>query len=120
MVNMITTKEFTKFFDFNKNGEWQNIKTNSEKPLILDFSADSWCAPCRTLSPILEDLSNEFENKVIFYKIDTDEEYELSKFFNIKSIPTLIFISTDNKLYTHTGSFPKNEIKRFIFKYFDV
>lgn len=118
MVNTITTSDFKKLFNYNKDEKWQNFKIDKKSPIILDFSAESWCAPCRSLSPILDELSKEYENKVEFYKIDTDEEYELSKFFDIKSIPTLIFIPVDGKLSIHTGAFPKSEIKKFILKYF--
>jgi thioredoxin 1 len=118
MVNTITTSDFEKIFDYNKEDKWQNFKPNKKLPIVIDFSADSWCAPCRALSPILDELSKEYENKVEFYKVDVDEEYELSKFFNIRSIPTILFVPVKGQPTSHTGAFPKNELKKFISKYF--
>jgi len=77
-----------KIFDFENNEKW---KYKGELPCVIDFWA-SWCGPCRTVSPLIEDLSEEYQGQVFFYKINTDEETELSSAFDIKSIPTLLFI----------------------------
>ena len=121
MIIEITTSDFNNIFKYKKEDKWQdnNFITQRNVPIILDFSA-LWCNPCKTLTPILEDLSKEFENKIDFYKVDVDEEYELSKFFNIRSIPTILFIPINNKPIAHTGAFPKSELKKFISKYFGV
>lgn len=108
----ITTNEFKKTIaDIDQKDLNFKIRENT----ILMFSAP-WCGPCRMLSPILEDLQKEYSFNL--YKIDTDEEYELSKFFNIRSIPTILFVPLDGKPISHTGAFPKSEIKKFIEKYF--
>lgn len=112
-MKKITTQDFKDIiYDFEKEKDF-NYK--GSKPLILDFAA-SWCLPCKTLAPILEEL--EKENNFTLYKIDVDDEYELSKFFNIRSVPTMLFVPVNGKPIAHTGSYPKGELKKFIVKYF--
>ena len=109
MVQKITTSEFKRIFDNELN-----CKNNND--CVLDFTA-SWCGPCKMISPILDELSEEYK-KIDFYKIDVDEEYELSSLFNIRSVPTLLFIPVGGKPTLHNGAFPKGELKKFIVKYF--
>lgn len=113
-MKKITTKDFKEMiYDFEKD---KDFKSKDNKPVIIDFYAE-WCGPCKIIDPILEEL--EKENNFNLYKVDTDEEYELSKFFNIRSIPTMLFIPVKGEPVAHTGAFPKNEIKKFIAKYFN-
>ena len=57
----------------------------SEKPVLVDFYAD-WCGPCKTVAPVLEELSNEYDGKLLIYKVDTDAEEELSAVFELLNI----------------------------------
>ena len=75
---------------------------------LVDFYAD-WCGPCKMLSPILEELSNEYDN-INIYKIDTEKEAELSAIFGIMSIPTMLFIPMDQKPIMLKGALPKSEL----------
>ena len=63
-----------------------------EKPAVLDFYAE-WCSPCQMVAPVLEELSDLFDGKVDFYKINVDEENELSAHFNIRSIPSVQYLN---------------------------
>ena len=113
-MKYLTTKEFKEVVaDFNDGNKELNLKIN--KNSLVMFSAQ-WCFPCQTVTPVLEEL--EREGNFNLYKVDTDEEYELSKFFNIRSIPTLVFVPIKGQPTTHTGAFPKSELKKFIAKYF--
>jgi thioredoxin 1 len=68
MAQHLTKQDFLdKVFDFENEKEW---KFKGERPCIIDFYAD-WCGPCKMVSPILEELSTEFEGKMDVYKIDT-------------------------------------------------
>ena len=116
-MNYLTTTQFKDIIaDIeNDNEPKKDWKYKGSKPSIVLFSAD-WCFPCKSVTPILEEL--ERDNIFSLYKVDTDEEYELSKFFNIRSIPTLLFVPVKGEPVAHTGSFPKSELKKFITKYF--
>lgn len=59
-------------------------------PVLVDFSA-SWCSPCKAMSPIIEELSNEYEGKIVIGKMDVDTNVETPSKFGIRSIPTLLF-----------------------------
>lgn len=80
-----------------------------DKPAIIDFHA-TWCAPCKALSPIIDELANEYEGKVDIYKVNVDDEPELSNYFKIRTVPTLIFIPMNGAPQKATGAYPKKEI----------
>ncbi|MCQ2975923.1 MAG: thioredoxin [Bacteroidales bacterium] len=84
--------------------EWNFL---GDKPAIIDFFA-TWCGPCKMLSPVLEQLSIEYQDKLDIYKIDIDQEYELCELFNIRSVPTLLFCPKNKQPYELVGSQPKS------------
>lgn len=63
----------------------------SEKPLVIDFWAE-WCVPCKTISPIIENLAQEYEGRINIGKCDVEENNDLAVRFKIRNVPTLIFI----------------------------
>ena len=97
-------------FDYTKEQEW---KYNGSQPAIIDFYAD-WCGPCKAVAPVLEELSNEYDGKLLIYKIDTDKEQELSMLFGIQSIPTLLFIPVDGAPMMQKGALPKKAFQQVI------
>ena len=99
-----------KIFDFETGEEW---KFKGTEPAVIDFYAD-WCGPCKSVAPVLEQLSEEYEGKVEIYKIDTDKESELSQFFGIQSIPTFLFIPMNGKPMVQRGAVPKSAFKQVI------
>jgi thioredoxin len=78
-------------WNYEQNASW-NYKGN--KPVIIDFYADR-CKPCKMLSPRLVEIQQKYGDKIQVYKIDTDKNPELSQLFNVRSIPTLLFIPAD-------------------------
>lgn len=70
------------------------MKGKRDVPLIVDFYA-TWCGPCVLMAQELEMLAVEYENNVLFVKVDTDDEYEFSRDMQVRGLPTLIFISPD-------------------------
>lgn len=112
MAEALTKETFLKkIFDYENNKEW---KYDGELPAVIDFWAP-WCGPCRFLSPIVEELSEELKGQVNFYKINTDEEQELGAVFGIQSIPSLLFIPTGGKQpMMSMGALPKAELKKVI------
>jgi thioredoxin len=99
-----------KIFDHEKEDAW---KYKGSLPAIIDFYAE-WCGPCKAVAPVLEELSNEYEGKLLIYKIDTDKEQELSSLFGIQSIPTLLFIPLEGQPMLQKGAIPKTAFKQVI------
>jgi thioredoxin 1 len=82
------------------------------KPALLDFTA-AWCGPCRMMSPIIDELSNEYDGKIIVGKINVDENPELSTKFKVRSIPTLLFINEKGEVSEIVvGAKPKSELAK--------
>ncbi|KPK87376.1 MAG: hypothetical protein AMS27_02450 [Bacteroides sp. SM23_62_1] len=85
----LTKQDFLhKVMNYEENPE--NWVFRGKLPCLVDFYAD-WCAPCRTTSPILEELAREYHGKIHIYKVDTEKERELAAVFGIQSIPSFLF-----------------------------
>lgn len=79
---------------------------------VVDFWA-TWCGPCQMLSPVVDEVSKEFKD-VNFYKVNVDEEPDLTMQFGIKSIPTLAFIKDGKTLDISIGLISKDELIDFV------
>jgi thioredoxin len=99
-----------KIFNYETNKEW---KFEGEIPAIIDFYAD-WCGPCKTIAPILEELKDEYGDKLDIYKVNTEEQRELSSVFGIQSIPSLLFIPKEGQPQMAMGALPKETFKQAI------
>lgn len=107
----LTTQGFKdKVFNYVTEQDWKYL---GELPAIIDFYAD-WCGPCKMVAPILEELSKEYEGRLIIYKVNTDVEQELSAVFGIQSIPTILFIGADGEPRMQPGALPKHVFKKVI------
>lgn len=108
----LTKADFlSKVMDYEKNAdEWKYL---GNKPAIVDFYAD-WCGPCKTIAPILEELAEEYKDDIYIYKINTEQEEELAAVFNIRSIPTLLFIPMAGQPQLAQGALPKATFKEAI------
>lgn len=84
----------------------QAVKDN--KWMVIDFYA-TWCAPCSMLSPIVEKVSEEFED-VAFYKVDIDDNMELASNFHVVSIPTLLFFKDGEAMNEVVGYVPEDQL----------
>ena len=111
-VKLTTQKFKDEIFNYTQEREW---KYKGDKPAIIDFYAD-WCGPCKMVAPILEELSDE-NPEIIIYKVDTEVEQELSAVFQIRSIPRILFIPKDNRQpMMQPGALPKNALQEIIDK----
>ena len=107
----LTTEKFKEeVFNYEGATEWSY---KGSLPAIVDFYAD-WCGPCKMVAPILEELSKEYDGKLLIYKVDTDKEQELSAVFGIQSIPTLLFIPANGQPMMQPGALPKSALKQVI------
>ena len=93
--------------NINKNN-FQNEILNSEKPVLLDFWAP-WCAPCRMVVPIIEEIAGECPD-IKVGKINVDEQPELASKFSIMSIPTLVIMKKGKIVQQVSGARPKKAI----------
>lgn len=113
-VKHLTKAEFVKLvYDIDKNTESLDYLGN--KPAVVDFYAD-WCRPCKQLAPVLEELAAEYQDEIVVYKVNTDNDPELAQAFGITSIPTLIFIPLNGSPEMAQGALPKDTLKEVIEK----
>ncbi len=82
-------------------------------PVLVDFWAD-WCAPCKMIAPMVEDLANEYDGKVTFVKLDVDANPETSMKFGIRSIPTLLLFKDGKPVDQVIGAVPKAVLKKHL------
>lgn len=97
----------TNIEEINDNNFKNSIQKNDI--VIVDFNAP-WCGPCRKLSPILEQVQNEFINEVKIYKIDTDKNPISAQEYGIISLPTVLFFKTGEVKETMVGMLTKSSI----------
>lgn len=122
-MKTLTETEFNeKVIALVDNGD--NTKSwifQGDKPAIVDFYAD-WCAPCKMISPILEQLEKDFEGKIDFYKVDTEAEPKLARMFQIQSIPSILLISTEEDYVPQMilGAIPREGLLQAIEKEFKL
>lgn len=111
MAISLTKEDFVaKVFDYKNTKEWI---FRGERPAIIDFYAD-WCGPCKMLSPIFEKLSKKYENKIDFYKVDTDKEQDVASVLGVKSLPTILFIPVDGKPKVSVGFLQEDAFENII------
>ncbi|HET8753131.1 MAG TPA: thioredoxin [Salinimicrobium sp.] len=84
-----------------------------EKPVLIDFFA-TWCGPCKTLAPILEEAKQELGEKVRIVKIDVDKNQALSEKYQVRGVPTLILFKKGQQLWRKSGVIPKSELVQLV------
>lgn len=90
--------------------EWKYL---GDKPAIIDFFA-TWCGPCLALAPTLEEIAEKFQEQIYVYKVDVDQEEDLAALFNIRAVPTLLFIPMNGKPKINAGAMSKSDLESAI------
>ena len=93
------------------NFEGEVLKSN--KKVLIDFYAD-WCGPCRMMSPIIDQIAEEMQDKIKVGKVNVDENQELAMEYGVMSIPTIVILENGEVKNTLVGVRDKNEIKEIL------
>ena len=111
-VKHLTHNEFLhKVWDFEDDPN--TFKYRGKLPAVVDFYAD-WCGPCRRVAPIMEKMAEEFEGRLVVYKVNTDQERDLAAAFNVKSIPMVLFIPVKGQPLMQVGAMQEADYRRII------
>ena len=92
------------------DANFQEKAMESDKVVMVDFWAE-WCGPCRMVSPMVEELANEYEEKAIVGKVDVDANPQVSMQFGIRNIPTILFIKNGEVVDKQVGAVPKTVLE---------
>lgn len=91
---------------------------DSNRPVLADFFA-TWCAPCKMLAPVIDEVGSELENVIDIAKIDIDRNAEIAQYYSVSSVPTLILFKDGCEKARFTGFMPKDSLVSAITEYLD-
>jgi putative thioredoxin len=92
------------------------IEESFKRPVVVDFWAD-WCAPCKSLMPVLEKIANEYAGAFLLAKVDTEEQHMISAQFGIRSLPTVMVIKDGQPVDGFMGALPEIQVREVLEKY---
>lgn len=99
---------------FNVNdAEFQTKVLDSDTPVLVDFWA-TWCAPCKAIAPVLDQLADEYGGKFKVAKVDIDQNRAIAMKYNVRSIPTLVMIKGGEAIGSITGAVPKLRLAELV------
>jgi thioredoxin 1 len=97
------------------DNDWDSEVLKSDTPVFVDFWAP-WCGPCRMVAPVVEELSAEYDGKVKFVKLNTDDNAATATKYGVRSIPTLMVFKGGQPVESVIGFRPKSALKQSIDK----
>ncbi|MDO4190863.1 MAG: thioredoxin [Bacteroidales bacterium] len=90
-----------------------DVLANTPGVILVDFYAE-WCGPCRMLAPTIEALAEANDGKINVFKVDTDNNIELARNYNVQTIPTLIFFKDGREIERINGAVPQHQLQQVI------
>lgn len=101
----------------SKKKSFSELMKNSAVPVLVDFYAD-WCGPCKTLSPIVQQVASDLHDRVKVIKVNVDKNQSAAMKYGIRGIPTLILFKEGKILWRQSGAMPRkalhDAIERFL------
>ena len=92
------------------DSNFEQLVLQAKTPVLLDFWA-AWCAPCLMVAPVVEELAEEYEGRIMFGKVDVDQNPRIASKYGIMSIPTLLLFKDGNPISNMVGFRPKAQLK---------
>lgn len=92
---------------------FDQIINDANKPVLVDFWAE-WCGPCKMVAPLLEEIAQEYSDKILIAKLNVEENPNVSPKFGIRGIPTLLIFKNGQVVATQVGALSKVQLKSFI------
>ena len=90
--------------------DFEEVVEKSEVPVLVDFSA-TWCQPCKALAPIIDAVAQEYEGKLLVWKVDIDQARQTAIRFGIQGVPTCIFFKDGNEVDRFMGNLDLKDVK---------
>jgi thioredoxin 1 len=90
-----------------------NELINSDVPVLVDFYA-TWCGPCKTMSPILDEVAKQVQGKAKVIKVDVDKNQQAAAAYQVRGVPTLILFKNGKQIWRQSGVVPANELVNLI------